>query len=404
MITSEEAARYREELVAVLQEDAHNEERVLQRLDQIRTRGGIRVYAALLLILTRLPFEEEEARRHWEAILRHRKDLTGALKREVGLRVAVLDYFVSINRQLTGPRLIDLSLQERQESSSPLDRATGLWNAPAFLAMLQKETRRARRYDLGLCMLYVDLDDFRQINQKHGDLVGSVLLREVAILIKNKIRDIDVAARLADEEFGVILPGSERMGAFLVAERIRKDVERHFLRRDTDGRPIGMTITIGVAKYPEDATIADRLLERAEQAMHQAKARGGNAVGIYYRERRNFIRFSASDGPVRIHVSPACGDGEIPELPSTLRANNISRSGLLFESDLPYAIGVALTVVCEDERDGARLTLPARVVRIEEVEGQSDRYEVGAVFLLEWEHQEAQVAEFLRRGGLTDVV
>jgi diguanylate cyclase (GGDEF)-like protein len=253
-------------------------------------------------------------------------------------------------------------------------------------------------------MLYVDLDDFRQINQKHGDLVGSVLLREVAILIKNKIRDIDVAARLADEEFGVILPGSERMGAFLVAERIRKDVERHFLRRDTDGRPIGMTITIGVAKYPEDATIADRLLERAEQAMHQAKARGGNAVGIYYRERRNFIRFSASAGPVRIHVSPACGDGEIPELPSTLRANNISRSGLLFESDLPYAIGVALTVVCEDERDGARLTLPARVVRIEEVEGQSDRYEVGAVFLLEWEHQEAQVAEFLRRGGLTDVV
>ncbi len=404
MITSEEAARYREELVAVLQEDAHNEERVLQRLDQIRTRGGIRVYAALLLILTRLPFEEEEARRHWEAIIRHRKDLTGALKREVGLRVAVFDYFVSMNRQLTGPRLIDLSLQERQESSSPLDRATGLWNAPAFLAMLQKETRRARRYDLGLCMLYVDLDDFRQINQKHGDLVGSVLLREVAILIKNKIRDIDVAARLADEEFGVILPGSERMGAFLVAERIRKDVERHFLRRDTDGRPIGMTITIGVAKYPEDATIADRLLERAEQAMHQAKARGGNAVGIYYRERRNFIRFSTLDGPVRIHVSPACGDGEIPELPSTLRANNISRSGLLFESDLPYAIGVALTVVCEDERDGARLTLPARVVRIEEVEGHSDRYEVGAVFLLEWEHQEAQVAEFLRRGGLTDVV
>jgi hypothetical protein len=67
---------------------------------------------------------------------------------------------------------------------------------------------------------------------------------------------------------------------------------------------------------------------------------------------------------------------------------------------LPYAIGVGLTVVCQDQRDGARLTLPARVVRIEEIEGDTDRYEVGAVFLLEWEHQEAQVADFLRRGGL----
>jgi len=400
MITHEEAARYRDELVAVLQEDAHNEERILHRLDQIRARGGIRAYAALLLILTRLPFEEGEARSHWEAILRHRTALGKALEREVGIRVAALDYFVTVNRQLTGPRIIDLSLRERHEPTSPIDPATGLWNAGRFLASLQKETRRAKRYDLGLCVLYIDLDDFRQINERHGDLVGGVLLREVGILIKNKIRDIDMAARVADEEFGVILPGSERMGAFLVAERIRQDVEKHFLRRDMDGRPIGMTITIGVAKYPEDATIADRLLERAEQAMHQAKARGGNSVGLYYRERRNFIRFGSDDGPVRIRIAPQGreGDPEVP--PSSHTARNISRSGLLFESDIPYAIGVGLTVVCQDQRDGARLTLPARVVRIEEIEGDANRYEVGAVFLLEWEHQEAQVADFLRRGGL----
>lgn len=400
MITPEEAARYRDELVAVLKEDAHNEERILHRLDQLRARGGIRAYAALLLILTRLPFEEGEARAHWEAILKHRAALGKALEREVGIRVAALDYFVTVNRQLTGPRIIDLSLQERHEPASPIDPATGLWNAGRFLASLQKETRRARRYDLGLCVLYVDLDDFRQINERHGDLIGSVVLREVGILIKNKIRDIDMAARVADEEFGVILPGSERMGAFLVAERIRQDVERHFLRRDMDGRPIGMTLTIGIAKYPEDATIADRLLERAEQAMHQAKARGGNAVGLYYRERRNFIRFDSHDGPVRIRVSPQSGDGDPASPPSSHAARNISRSGLLFESDLPYAMGVGLTAVCLDERDGARLTLPARVVRIEEIEGEANRYEVGAVFLLEWEHQEAQVADFLRRGGL----
>jgi len=334
VITLEEAARYHEELAEVLREDAHNEERILKRLDQIRTQSGLQVYAALLLILTRLGFEESEARGHWEEILKHRRALGQSLGRTVGLRVAVLDYFVNVNRQLTSPRIIDLSLADRQDPASPLDAGTGLWNARQFLSALQKEIRRAKRYRLDLTMLYLDIDDFREINERHGDLVGNILLREVAILIKNKIRDIDMAARLAGEEFGLILPETERMGAFLVAERIRKEMERHFLRRDVDGRPIAMTVTIGMAKYPEDAAIADRLVRRAEEAMHQAKARGGNAVGVYYRERRNYIRFDVTRQQVTIKVQPAEDPEPAPAGPEHAPLN-ISKSGLLFESDKP---------------------------------------------------------------------
>jgi diguanylate cyclase (GGDEF)-like protein len=399
VITLEEAARYHEELAEVLREDAHNEERILKRLDQIRTQSGLQVYAALLLILTHLGFEESEARRHWEEILKHRRALGQSLGRTVGLRVAVLDYFVNVNRQLTNPRIIDLSLADRQDPSSPVDASTGLWNARQFLGALQKEIRRAKRYRLDLTMLYLDIDDFREINERHGDLVGNILLREVAILIKNKIRDIDMAARLAGEEFGLILPETERMGAFLVAERIRKEMERHFLRRDVDGRPIAMTVTIGMAKYPEDAAIADRLVRRAEEAMHQAKARGGNTVGVYYRERRNYIRFDVSRQQVTIRVQPADESTGGPGGPDHAPLN-ISRSGLLFESETPYAIGDEVTIVCQDGRDQARVTLRARIVRIEEIEGEARRFEVGAAFLLEWDHQEAQVTEFLRRGGL----
>ncbi len=399
MITLEDAARYKEELLAVLQEDAHNEERILKRLDQIRTQSGLQVYAALLLIVTHLAFEESEARRHWEAILKHRRALSKALQREAGLRVATLDYFVNVNRQLTSPRIIDLSMADRLEPTTPIDAATGLWNARHFLSALQKESRRAKRYGLDLCVLYLDIDDFRQINERHGDLVGDILLREVAILLKNKIRDIDMAARMAAEEFGLILPETERMGAFLVAERIRKEAERHFLRRDIDGRPISMTVTIGVAKYPEDAVTADRLVQRAEEALHQAKARGGNTVGVYYRERRNFIRFDVARRPVKIRVTPA-GDEAAAETGLAPEPRNISKSGLLFDSERAYGIGEELIIVCQDGRDGGRVTLRARVVRIEEIEGQPGRYEVGAAFLLDWEHQEAQVTEFLRRGGL----
>jgi len=399
MITLDEAARYREELAEVLREDAHNEERILRRLEQIRTQSGLQVYAALLLILTGLAFDESEARRHWEEILRHRRALGQSLQRDLGLRVAVLDYFVNVNRQLTSPRLIDLSLADRPDPSSPIDARTGLWNARQFLSALQKEIRRAKRYRLDLTVLYVDIDDFREINERHGELVGDILLREVAILIKNKIRDIDMAARLAGEEFALILPETERMGAFLVAERIRKEMERHFLRRDIDGRPIAMTVTIGMAKYPEDAAIADRIVRRAEEAMHQAKARGGNAVGVYYRERRNYIRFDVSRQQVRIRVTPADPATAAPEAEGH-EPLNISRSGLLFESDTPYTMGDEVVIVCQDGRDQARVTLRARIVRIEEIEGQPRRYEVGAAFLLEWDHQETQVTEFLRRGGL----
>ncbi len=399
MITLEEAARHKEELVGILQEDAHNEERILRRLDQIRTQSGVQVYAALLMILTGLAFEETEARRHWEGILGHRRGLTGKLQREVGLRVAVLDYFLNVNRQLTSPRLIDLTLQDRHEPTSPVDAQTGLWTARQFLSALQKETRRAKRYELDLCVLYLDIDDFREINERHGDLVGDILLREVAILLKNKIRDIDMAARMAGEEFGLILPETERMGSFLVAERIRREVERHFVRRDIDGRPIALTVTIGLAKYPDDAAIADRLVRRAEEAMHQAKARGGNTVGVYYRERRNYIRFDVKRRTLQLRVSRSEG-APIQSEAATTEPRNISKSGLLFESESAYAIGEEIQIVCQDARDTARVTLRARVVRIEELEDQPGRFEVGAAFLLEWEHQEAQVTEFLRRGGL----
>jgi diguanylate cyclase (GGDEF)-like protein len=397
MIAAEDVTRYRDDLLAVLQEDAHNEDRILRRLDQIRAEEGIQAYAALLLILTGLPFDESEARAHWDAILGHRKLLAAALQREVGLRVAVLDYFLNLNRQTTGPRLIDLAFSERQEPGATADRVTGLGSATAFLASLQNETRRAKRYDLGLAVLYIDLDNFREVNERHGELVGGILLREVAILIKNKVRDIDTAARLAGEEFGIILPETERMGAFLVAERIRREVERHGLRRGVDGRPISLTLSAGIARYPEDATTADRLVERAEEALHLAKSRGGNAVSVYYRERRNFIRFDLAGGPVRLRVSPSAPGARAGQGAAAPR--NISRGGLLFASEVPYAIGVEVDIVCEDEARAARMTLPARVVRVEEMEDRPGSYEVGAAFLVEWEHQESEIVEFLRRAG-----
>ena len=396
MITPHEVDRVKGELLALLDEDSHNEERILGRLSQIRSETGIQVHSALLLILTHLMMDEEEARSHWNAVLQHRIHLIARVGREVGLRVAAFDYFINVNRKLTRPKIIEMSVFEESERSSALDSLTGLTNQRSFKSSLQRELRRSKRYELELCLLSMDLDNFREVNERYGDLVGDILLKEVAILIKNKIRDIDVAARWSGEEFVLMLPETERMGAYLVAERIRIEIERHFVRREVDGKPIHMTLSIGIAKYPDDSTVGERLMARAEEALYQAKARGANSVAVYYRERRNFIRFDPGQRALHIEVQPsdhALADAVPPQ------AKNVSRSGLMVETARPYGIGERVVVKCRDADGPDQLTLKGRVVRVEELEdrGSSGRFDVGIAFLLEWEHQEAEVARFLQR-------
>jgi len=340
--------------------------------------------------------EEEEAKLHWNAILQHRINLITRIGRDVGLRVAVFDYFINVNRKLTRPKIIELEIFEEAERSSAQDPLTGLYNQRYFRSALQKELRRSKRYELDLSLLYMDLDNFKEVNERYGELVGDILLKEVAILIKNKIRDIDVAARYGGEEFVLLLPETERMGAYLVAERIRREIERHFVRRDVDGKPIQMTLSVGIAKYPEDSTVGERLIVRAEEALFQSKARGANGVAVYYRERRNFIRFDPERRGLQIQLQPGedpPADGS-PSLPK-----NISRNGLLMETSRNYRIGQGVVVRCRDPKGSEQITLNGRVVRVEDLEGigKTGRFDVGIVFLLEWEHQEAEVTEFLQK-------
>ena len=396
MIAANEVERVKGELLALLDEDSHNEQRILDRLSQIRSETGIEVHSALLLILTHLMMDEEEARRHWNAVLQHRIHLIARVGREVGLRVAAFDYFVNVNRKLTRPKIIEMSVFEESERSSSQDPLTGLVNQRCFKASLQREMRRSKRYELELCLLFMDLDNFREVNERYGELVGDILLKEAAILMKNKIRDIDIAARWSGEEFALMLPETERMGAYLVAERIRREIERHFVRREVDGKPIHLTMSIGISKYPDDSTMGERLIVRAEEALYQAKSRGPNAVAVYYRERRNFIRIDPRQRALSIEVHPS----ERPFSDSgPVLAKNISRSGLMVETGQAYAVGENVLVKCHDAAGPGQLTLRGRIVRVEELEdlGETGRFDVGIAFLLEWEHQEAEVARFLQR-------
>ena len=333
----EEADRLREQLMGVLAEDAHNTERLLRRLDSITRESGIGAHAALLLILTRLSFEEKEARQHWKAILAHRETLSSSLGRDTGLRVALLDYFVNVNRRLIQPTLIDLEMLDSAGQGANSDALTGLPSNRSFHAALQNELRRARRYRQSAAVVLLDLDGFAELNGEFGALVGDRVLRETAILLSNKIRDIDMAARPGEDELVLLLPETDRNGALLVAERFRRQLESFFEGRESGGKPLRLTVSAGIACYPEDAGTPEELLERAARALYQAKAAGKNNVQIYRPERRRFLRFELEPGRFEVEVLS-------PPDRSPGRLRNLSRNGILFTSPEPLEVGEEIEI------------------------------------------------------------
>jgi len=278
LITRSEADGLREPLLAVLAENEHHPARLLARLDAITSESGIGARAALLLILTRLAFDEKGAARHWEALLAHREQMSRRLGRDAGVRVAVLDYFLNVDRSLVHPTLIDLVNIDSVEREAGIDPLTGLASGRRFRAALPAELRRANRYDQRVSVVVIDVDDFARANATHGRPVGDRMLGELATLLDETVRDIDLAARLGEDEMVLLLPETDRDGALLVAERYRGRVESHFAAGQSAGVQVGLTVSSGVACYPDDAATPEALLEAAAQGLYHAKAAGRNRV------------------------------------------------------------------------------------------------------------------------------
>jgi diguanylate cyclase (GGDEF)-like protein len=159
------------------------------------------------------------------------------------------------------------------------DVVSGLANRRAFEEVLQAEMVRAKRYNHPISLIILDLDSFKEYNDKWGHPAGDVRLREIADLLRAKVREPDVAARYGGEEFAIILPNTGKSGAIRLAERLRKAAEESAPHRNGDRSPIsGYTISLGVATYPEDATSIEELLLAADNAELTAKRLGKNRI------------------------------------------------------------------------------------------------------------------------------
>jgi len=166
----------------------------------------------------------------------------------------------------------------RLEVLAHTDPLTQVLNRRALTVRLASELERARRYDSVITLLMVDLDHFKLINDTYGHLVGDEVLKEVATLLQNEVRSVDVVARYGGEEFVVVLPETSLVGATTFAERVREFVEATPFA-SAQGEPVRITASIGVSSYPSTTVHSvDDLFARADEALYRAKADGRNRV------------------------------------------------------------------------------------------------------------------------------
>jgi two-component system cell cycle response regulator len=167
---------------------------------------------------------------------------------------------------------------ERLEELARTDPLTRLANRRVLVERLQAEIERARRYESVVSLLMIDLDHFKKVNDAHGHLVGDEVLQEVALLVQQAVRTVDVVARYGGEEFVVVLPETAGDGAVTFAERIRERLEAHTFATKA-GLALRLTTSIGIATFPDrDVETAEDLFARADEALYRAKADGRNRV------------------------------------------------------------------------------------------------------------------------------
>jgi diguanylate cyclase (GGDEF)-like protein len=183
---------------------------------------------------------------------------------------------VEINLELLEKNLELENLSKNLQYLANTDELTGIWNRRAFIAECNKELQRAQRTQHPICLLMMDLDDFKEINDRFGHEVGDEVLKLFTHSIRATKRSYDIFGRVGGEEFAMLLPETRKVEAIELAERLRQRVsEIFFHKQQTD---IAITVSIGLYELAKNDTTILAALSKADKVLYAAKRAGKNQV------------------------------------------------------------------------------------------------------------------------------
>lgn len=180
-----------------------------------------------------------------------------------------------------GLAIENAQLYEETKFQAHTDSLTHLWNHGYFQNALTEFLNKAKESNNVITLVMMDLDNFKVYNDILGHQKGDVALREVASILKNKMRTDDLVCRYGGEEFAIIMPGVNKKDAFKIVERLRSAVEEIFKRIKKEVSLPPLTISSGISSFPPDALDKERLIQKADEALYRAKGLGKNRTVLF---------------------------------------------------------------------------------------------------------------------------
>lgn len=230
------------------------------------------LYSTILRSLTHENYPEKEAKSLWHRIIAHMKQMNYILGRQVGIAVASMDYLSNIKNELSDPKIIEEDKSKFVSSATTKDELTDLYVREVFDVVLKKEVDEANRTNSSLCLLMIDIDDFKVVNDTYGHQEGDAVLKKLGSTLNKSVREMDTVVRYGGEEMSIIMPKIPIDKALNAAQRIREAIEKIQFNN------FSVTISIGVSQTSKLITTPEKLIRSADNALYRAKAKGKNQV------------------------------------------------------------------------------------------------------------------------------
>lgn len=263
----------RDRLVSLLSGARIDGQSWLRRLRQMRQLDGTPACSTMLKLIAHLDLPEEDAEATLLEIAEHRATLEGQLGRDPGLRVATADYLCNVKVSLENPTIVELAELRDAGRTALIDPLTDLPNRGQFERTLEMELSRARRYELQLSIVMIDIDRFGELNESHGQFGGNMVLQAFGRCLRQVIRDSDTATRFGGDEFALLLPETTTQGAEQLSRRLALDIADQLVLVGEVELPLP-SFSFGIANFPEDDEQLEGLMLAVAGDLERAR-RGG---------------------------------------------------------------------------------------------------------------------------------
>ncbi len=357
MKNKDDKSRLRQKLLSLLEKERKFNYFTLEINEILNSSTEKAFYSNLLELFINLSFNEDEAKQHWENILNNFVFIKQQLNREIGLRVAIVDYFVNHAEMMKEPIVVEMRVFKETEKLALVDSLTGLFNKRFYDITVNKEYKKALRFNQIFSLVLLDLDDFKKVNDTKGHLFGDEVLSKFGKILSSSSREEDIICRYGGEEFIAILPESSGDGALMYAERVRK-----ILKEDNFFKKHNITFSGGISTFPYNGKDPEELFKAVDKSLYAAKYAGKDCIIKSAGDKRRFKRFRKS---LKIRYQCLSDTFDTTQFEEVI-SQDISIGGIRFESKADLKIDSPILLKIEFP-DNGEIIIPGKVIWVKRI-------------------------------------